>query len=56
MAALLASAKAQAVEYEETSEDEEDDESMDDADHDTNLNPSTIHSHPGDSSRRSFDK
>ncbi|KAL8682204.1 MAG: hypothetical protein Q9186_001742 [Xanthomendoza sp. 1 TL-2023] len=56
MAALLASAKAQAVEYEEASEDEEEDESMDDADHDTNLNPSTIHSHPGDSSRRSFDK
>ncbi|KAL8799770.1 MAG: hypothetical protein Q9182_005636 [Xanthomendoza sp. 2 TL-2023] len=57
MAALLASAKAQAAEYEEVSEEgaDDDDGSMDDSDHDTNLSPSTT-SYPGDSSRHCFDK
>ncbi|KAL8736266.1 MAG: hypothetical protein Q9166_000421 [cf. Caloplaca sp. 2 TL-2023] len=57
MAALLASAKAQALEYEEASE-HEDDESMDfdNIDHNGDLKASTNLSQPHDSSRRSFDK
>lgn len=57
MAALLASAKARAVEYEEASDDE-DDESIDyeNPDHDTKHKAPTNPSHPQDTSRRSFDK
>ncbi|KAL8859418.1 MAG: hypothetical protein Q9178_004096 [Gyalolechia marmorata] len=65
MAALLASAKAQAVEYEEASEDDNDDDDDDtmqldatdrDPDRDLDLGASTTFSQPHDSSRRSFDK
>ncbi|KAL8919651.1 MAG: hypothetical protein Q9172_004873 [Xanthocarpia lactea] len=58
MAALLASAKAQAVEYEEASEDDDDDDTMqlDATDRDLDLGASTTLSQPQDSSRRSFDK
>ncbi|KAL8655495.1 MAG: hypothetical protein Q9226_003022, partial [Calogaya cf. arnoldii] len=59
MAALLASAKAQAAEYEEASEDDDDeDETMGHAetDHDIDAKASATISQSHDSSRRSFDK
>ncbi|KAL8771182.1 MAG: hypothetical protein Q9209_003353 [Squamulea sp. 1 TL-2023] len=61
MAALLASAKAQAVDFEDASEEEEeenDDDAMeyDDTDHEGDVRASTALSQPHDSSRRSFDK
>ncbi len=57
MAALLASAKAQATEYEDASEDDED-EPMDNVNtvHGIDLEASTTLTRPHDSSRRSFDK
>ncbi|KAI4238700.1 MAG: hypothetical protein LQ349_000917 [Xanthoria aureola] len=57
MAALLASAKAQATEYEDASEDDEDDpmENVNTV-HDIDLEASTTLTRPHDSSRRSFDK
>ncbi|KAL8781903.1 MAG: hypothetical protein Q9203_000516 [Teloschistes exilis] len=59
MAALLASAKARAVEYdhEETSENDEGDQmDADDSEDDIDLETSTHPSQPRDSSRRAFDK
>ncbi|KAI4277140.1 MAG: hypothetical protein LQ337_002013 [Flavoplaca oasis] len=56
MAALLASAKAQAAEYEEASEDDDNDDSMEHISTDYDLDESTIVSQSHDSSRRSFDK
>ncbi|KAL8782501.1 MAG: hypothetical protein Q9213_005340 [Squamulea squamosa] len=57
MAALLASAKAQAVEYEDASEDEEDNTmEYDNTDHDSDVRASAALPQPQDSSRRSFDK
>ncbi|KAL8910788.1 MAG: hypothetical protein Q9171_003967 [Xanthocarpia ochracea] len=58
MAALLASAKAQAVEYEEASDDDDDNNTMqlDATDRDLDLGASITLSQPHDSSRRSFDK
>lgn len=57
MAALLASAKAQATEYEDASEDDDDDpkETVNTV-HDIDLEVSTTLTRPHDSSRRSFDK
>ncbi|KAL8854592.1 MAG: hypothetical protein Q9221_000627 [Calogaya cf. arnoldii] len=59
MAALLASAKAQAAKYEEASEDDDDeDEAMEhaDTDHDIDAKASATIFQSHDSSRRSFDK
>ncbi|KAL8841715.1 MAG: hypothetical protein Q9176_003110 [Flavoplaca citrina] len=56
MAALLASAKAQAAEYGEASEDDDNDDSMGHINTDYGLDASTTLSQPHDSSRRSFDK
>ena len=56
MGALLASAKAQAAEYEEASEDDDNDDSMENINTDYDLDVSTTVSQPHDSSRRSFDK
>ncbi|KAL8739044.1 MAG: hypothetical protein Q9181_000226 [Wetmoreana brouardii] len=58
MAALLASAKARAVEYEEAPEDDHSDDIDDDdgSEGGINLQASTNLSHAHDSSRRAFDK